>query len=58
MYLIKLVMETIASLIFKKAAERSIKEILRRKSKRKTPSLRNNQKKIFVKNKKIKTIKM
>jgi len=42
--LITLVIETIASLIFKEAAEKSIKEILKRKSERKTSSLKNNQK--------------
>ncbi len=44
MYLITLVIETIAPVIFKEAAERIIKEILKRKSERKTPSIKKYQK--------------
>ena len=44
MDLIITVIEAIASLIFKEAAEKSIKEILKRIVKRKTPYIKNNQK--------------
>jgi len=53
MDLITLVIETIASVIFKEAAERIIKEILKGKSERKTPSIKKYQKKLFDKNKKF-----
>ena len=51
--LVKLVIEAIASVIFKEAAERSIKEILKRKSERKTPLIKKYQKKLLDKNKKF-----